>query len=148
MKMILRNLLLATLGASLAGCTGFDVFKDSSSAPAPTLVSEPLPTPPPISPVATNLSATQIKSLLTGKSWSWAGPKNSGVTLYASDGTSLVQVTGKGTTGGKWTARDGQLCESFSPAPFLPQGVPMACQAFSGSSGLYRVGQATFKLAS
>jgi Protein of unknown function (DUF995) len=93
-------------------------------------------------------TAAQIKSLLTGKSWNWKGPKNSGVTLYASDGTSLVEVTGKGTTQGKWDAKDGQLCESFSPAPFLPQGVPMTCQPFTGTAGNYMVGQATFTLAS
>jgi len=57
-------------------------------------------------------------------------------------------VTGKGTTQGKWEARDGQLCESFSPAPFLPQGVPMTCQPFTGTAGNYMVGQATFNLAS
>jgi hypothetical protein len=94
------------------------------------------------------LSAAQIKQLLIGKSWRWKGPNNSGVTLYAADGSSLVEVTGKGTTGGKWEAKDGQLCESFSPAPFLPQGVPMSCQPFTGTNGNYMVGQATFNLAS
>jgi hypothetical protein len=94
------------------------------------------------------LTAPQIKTLLAGKSWRWKGPKNSGVTLYASDGTSLVEVTGKGTTQGKWEARDGQLCESFAPAPFLPQGVPMTCQPFTGTAGNYMVGQANFTLAS
>jgi hypothetical protein len=149
MHMIFRTALVITTAASLSACTGFDVFKDSSSQPVQGIAPQPLPTPAPINPVpSTALSATQIKSLLAGKSWSWAGPKNSGVTLYASDGTSLVQVTGKGTTGGKWSVRDGQLCESFNPAPFIPQGVPNTCQTFSGAAGTYRVGQATFKLAS
>jgi hypothetical protein len=148
MTMILRAILVTSVAVGLSACTGFDVFKDSSSQPAPTLAPEPLPTAPPVNDAPTKLSAAQIKSLLTGKSWSWAGPKNSGVTLYASDGSSLVQVTGKGTTGGKWIAKDGQLCESFSPASFIPQGVPMSCQNFTGAAGNYQVGQARFKLAS
>jgi Protein of unknown function (DUF995) len=144
MKTMIRALLVLTAAASLSACASMNVFKDSNSEPAPTLAPEP--DQPPIAPTA--LSAAQIKSLLTGKSWKWTGPKNNGVTLYASDGSSLVEVTGKGTTGGKWIAKDGQLCESFSPATFIPQGVPMACQSFSGSAGVYRVGQATFTLAS
>lgn len=135
---------LLAAATGLGACSNMSLFKDSGSAPPPNAVGTGLATP--LAP--TSLTAVQIKALLTGKSWSWAGPKNSGVTLYASDGTSLVQVTGKGTTGGKWEAKDGQLCESFSPAAFIPQGVPMTCQPFTGTTGDYHVGQATFKLAS
>jgi Protein of unknown function (DUF995) len=135
---------LLALTLILAGCTNMNVFKDSSAPQVNDLAPEPAPAP--MAPV--NVSAAQIKTLLTGKSWRWTGPKNNGVTLYASDGTSLVEVAGKGTTGGKWTAKDGQLCESFSPAAFIPQGVPMTCQSFTSSGGKYRVGQATFALAS
>ncbi len=94
------------------------------------------------------MSATEIKSILSGKSWRFQGPNNTGTTLYAADGTSLVEVDGKGTTKGKWQAKDGQLCESFDPAPFLPGGVPMSCYPFSGSGGSYQAGKATFTLAS
>lgn len=93
------------------------------------------------------LSAADIRAALSGKSWRWSGPNNSGVTLYASDGTSLVEVTGKGTTTGTWSAKDGQLCEAFAPAPFLPKGVAMNCQPITGSGNVYQVGQATFTLA-
>ena len=72
---------------------------------------------------------------------------NNSVTLYASDGTSLVEVTGKGTTTGTWSAKDGQLCEAFAPAPFLPKGVALNCQPMTGSGNVYQVGQATFTLA-
>jgi hypothetical protein len=95
----------------------------------------------------TGLAAADIRNVLSGKSWRWSGPNNSGVTLYASDGTSLVEVTGKGTTTGTWMAKDGQLCESFAPAPFLPKGVAMNCQPITGSGNVYQVGQATFTLA-
>ena len=143
MKTTTNIVSLLAVALALSACASMNVFKDSNSSQSSM--------PPPVDPVPampTALNAVQIKALLSGKSWAWTGPKNSGVTLYASDGTSLVQVTGKGTTSGKWLAKDGQLCESFSPASFLPQGVPMACQTFSGTSGNYRVGQASFKLAS
>ena len=148
-KMKFIMMLASTL--ALGACSGMNVFKDSASpanipAPPPAALA---PDPASVAPATpTVISAAQIKTLMSGKSWAWTGPKNSGVTLYASDGTSLVQVNGKGTTSGKWTAKDGQLCESFSPASFLPQGVPLNCQPFSGGAGNYRVGQASFKIAS
>ena len=143
MNTTVKILFCASLTMALVGCSSFNVFKDSN--PPQTVEQQPL-APPTGNPGV--LSAAQIKQLLIGKSWRWKGPNNSGVTLYAADGSSLVEVTGKGTTGGKWEARDGQLCESFSPAPFLPQGVPMSCQPFTGSNGNFMVGQATFNLAS
>ena len=95
------------------------------------------------------LSAGEIKSILSGKSWRFTGPNNTGTTLYAADGTSLVEVDGKGTTKGKWQTQDGQLCESFDPAPFLPGGVPMSCYPFSATGdGSYQAGKAKFTLAS
>ena len=133
----------ATLALSLGACTSLNVFKDSTP---PATAPPPMATGPALSGVIT---ADQIKTLLAGKSWRWKGQK-AGVTLYASDGTSLVEITGSGTTQGKWEAKDGQLCESFAPAPFLPQGIPMTCQPFTTSPtpGTYMVGKATFSLAS
>ena len=96
------------------------------------------------------LSATEIRTILAGKSWRFQGPNNTGTTLYAADGSSLVEVDGKGTTKGKWMTKDGQLCESFDPAPFLPGGVPMSCYPFSRGSApeSYQAGKATFTVAS
>jgi hypothetical protein len=136
------SLVLAAL--ALSACSDMNLFKDSPP---------PEPTPPPVANIpspavpAGKLSAAQIKSALSGKSWKWAGPNNSGVTLYANDGSSLVEVTGKGTTTGKWVAKDGQLCESFAPAPFLPKGVPLTCQPMTGGGGNYKVGSTNFTLA-
>jgi hypothetical protein len=145
MNIVKPVLILAGLVA-LTGCTSMGIFKDSptttAAQPQPDIAAEPLMRTAP-----GTLSGAQIKQLLSGKSWKWSSPRNSGVTLYADDGSSLVEVTGKGTTTGKWTVKDGQLCESFSPAPFLPKGVPMTCQPFSGSGNVYTVGQATFTLA-
>ena len=132
----------------LSGCSSMNLFKDSAPEQA-AIATQPLAPPAGgVGAPAGALSSAQIKTVLSGKSWRWKGPKNSGVTLYASDGTSLVEVTGKGTTQGRWQTNDGQLCESFAPATFLPNGVPMACQPFSGGGGTYQVGTATFQLAS
>lgn len=136
------SMVLAAL--ALSACSDMNLFKDSPQEPAPA----PMPTERNMSTAPTgNLTASQIKAALSGKSWKWAGPNNSGVTLYANDGSSLVEVTGKGTTTGKWVAKDGQLCESFSPAPFLPKGVPLTCQPMTGGGGAYQVGSTTFTLA-
>jgi len=149
--------ILAT-SLSLEGCASMNLFKDDTPAAAPAAIAAPPVGAPNLAPglqapglqaAPGTLTAAQIKTLLTGKSWRWQGPKNGGVTLYASDGTSLVEVTGKGTTQGKWQVQDGQLCEQFAPASFLPQGSPMSCQPFTGgANGVYNVGPATFKLAS
>jgi hypothetical protein len=152
MKLFHLALVLAAAGA-LSGCTSMNLFKDdgaSQQASKPDLspdldatVDEPMvsATPPGV------LSAAQIRKALSGKSWKWTGSKFNGVTLYADDGSSLIEVTGKGTTTGKWQAKDGQLCESVAPAPFLPNGQPMTCRPMSGSGSTYKVGQATFTLA-
>lgn len=96
------------------------------------------------------LSATEIRTILAGKSWRFQGPNNTGTTLYAEDGSSLVEVDGKGRTKGKWMTKDGQLCESFDPAPpWLPGGVPMSCYSFApgATPGTYQAGKAVFSLA-
>jgi hypothetical protein len=122
----------ALLAAFLAGCAsaGRDDVADPGISAEPQ---EPQ-----------GMSAGQISKLLAGKSWRFKGPNNSGVTLYAEDGTSLVDVDGKGTTTGNWSAKDGLLCESFAPAPFIPKGVPESCYPFSGANGQYKAGKATF----
>lgn len=96
------------------------------------------------------MTAAEIRSTLAGKSWRFKGPNNTGTTLYAEDGSSLVEVDGKGTTKGKWTAKDGQLCESFNPAPWLPGGVPMSCYPFARGTapGSFQAGKAVFTQAS
>ncbi len=139
---------LAFASLLLTGCTSMNVFKDSPQTPPPADI-EPEETMQPkvVQRSTAGLSAAQINKALSGKSWKWQSPKNSGVTLYANDGSSLVEVTGKGTTTGKWLAKDGQLCEKFEPAPFLPAGSPMTCQPISGGGNTYKVGPATFTLA-
>jgi hypothetical protein len=122
------------VAAILAGCASgtTDPGGDASVAPA-------------------GLSASEIRTILAGKSWNFRGPNNTGTTLYAEDGTSLIEVSGKGTTKGRWKTEDGQLCESFDPAPpWLPGGVPMSCYPFSKGAepGTYQAGKAVFTAAS
>ena len=122
--------LLVLAGAGLAGCTTGGNSTDLASGPQV-------------------IPAGEITTILSGKSWRFTGPNNTGTTLYAADGTSLVEVTGKGKTKGAWRTEDGKLCESFEPAPFLPGGVPMSCYSFSRGTApnTYQVGKATFTLA-
>lgn len=127
------RILVMCLGAALlAGCS--TTSTDSGGEP----------------PASTALSAAEIRAILAGKSWNFKGPNNTGTTLYAADGSSLVEVDGKGTTRGRWETRDGQLCESFDPAPFLPGGVPMSCYPFApgATPGTYQAGKAIFTAAS
>jgi glucose/arabinose dehydrogenase len=149
MTMMLKSAVsLSLAGLLLAGCSSMNLFKDDPAPAAQTVDLAPEePLEPLAAPASKGLTAAQINKALSGKSWKWKGPNNGGVTLFANDGSSLVEVTGKGTTTGKWLAKDGQLCEKFEPAPFLPKGVPMTCQPITGGGNTYKVGQATFTLA-
>ena len=126
---------LAVVGLLLAGCAA------GGGGGSSTAVENTAPQ---------GLSAAEIRTTLSGRSWRFKGPNNTGTTLYAADGTSLVEVDGKGTTKGKWMTKDGQLCESFDPAPWLPGGVPMSCYPFARGSapGSYQAGKAVFTQAS
>ena len=143
---------LIVVGVTLTGCSSMGVFKDSpeSSAAVPAAKTESfepeLESAAPAAPKG-QLSASQIRKIISGKSWKWTSPKFNGVTLYADDGSALIEVTGKGTTTGKWRAENGKLCESTAPAPFLPEGSAEKCRPMSGSGNTYSVGQATFTLA-
>ncbi len=136
-KMIDGRLLgsLAVVGLLVAGCSSTGGTGGSSSS---------------LNQAPQGLSASEIRTTLSGRSWRFQGPNNTGTTLYADDGTSLVEVDGKGTTKGKWTTKDGQLCESFDPAPWLPGGVPMSCYPFArgAAPGSYQAGKAVFTQAS
>jgi Protein of unknown function (DUF995) len=136
MGLNMRHIAVLCVGITLAGCASGGMFGSRRAE-----------TPPPTDVEPAAMTAAEIKRAISGKSWRWTSPKNSGVTLYASDGTSLVQVDGKGNTTGKWQVKDGYLCESFAPATFMPQGVAMSCQPITGSGNSFRVGQADFTLA-
>ena len=126
---------LALLAVALAGCSG---FPGSSKSTAMDVAPQ-------------GMTAAEIRSTLAGKSWRWKGPNNTGTTLYANDGSSLMEVDGKGKVKGKWMTKDGQLCESFAAAPpWLPSDIPMSCLPFSrgATPNTYQNGKALFSLAS
>jgi len=127
-----RIVAMGAVAAVLAACTGGSNYGNNSNL-----------TPQ-------GLSAGEIHTILAGRTWNFRGPNNTGTTLYAEDGSSLVEVDGKGRTKGHWMTKDGQLCESFEPAPFLPGGVPMSCYPFSRGTepGTYQAGKAVFTAAS
>ena len=125
---------LALLALALAGCSGFPGGDKASTTDVPAV-----------------MTAAEIRTTLAGRSWRFQGPNNTGTTLYAEDGTSLVEVDGKGKTKGKWMTKDGQLCESFDPSPpWLPGGVPMSCYPFSRGAqpDTFQAGKAVFTVAS
>jgi glucose/arabinose dehydrogenase len=150
--MMKKAFILSLTCVFLAGCSSMNLFKDDAppaaepDAPAADLAPEE-PIESQTARTAGGLSAADINKALAGKSWNWKAPKNSGVTLYANDGSSLIEVAGKGTTTGKWLAKDGQLCEKFEPASFLPKGQPMTCRSISGGGSAFQVGDASFTLA-
>ena len=126
---------LALLAVALAGCSGFPGSSKSTSMDV----------------APQGMTAAEIRSTRAGKSGRFQGPNHTGTTLYADDGSSLVEVDGKGKTKGKWMTKDGQLCESFDPSPpWLPGGVPMSCYPFSrgATPNTYQAGKAVFSLAS
>jgi len=126
---------VALVALAVAGCSGMPGSDKSTSMETP----------------AAGMTAAEIRTTLSGRSWRFKGPNNTGTTLYAEDGTSLVEVDGKGKTKGKWMTKDGQLCESFDPSPpWLPGGVPMSCYPFSRATApnTYQAGKAVFSLAS
>jgi hypothetical protein len=94
---------------------------------------------------STAMSAAEIQTALTegGKSFTYSGAGTKGTILYAANGTSLYTEDGKGTGTGKWRAADGQLCQSFDPASFLPGGRPETCTSFARSGSGYAAGPIT-----
>lgn len=157
MTMTIKTLATLSLTAALlAGCASMNVFKDDSSPP-PAIENDLAPdddanltldnsSSQKSKPTASGVKAAEITKALAGKSWKWSSDRVSGVTLYANDGSSLVEVTGKGTTTGNWVAKDGQLCEKLSPAPFLPKGKDEVCNPVTKIADGYQVGPAKFTL--
>jgi hypothetical protein len=157
MTMTLKTLASLSIAATLlAGCTSMNIFKDDSSAPQ---VND-LPPEEPIMDApaarAPGMSPSQVSKALSGKSWKWSAPNFSGVTLFANDGSSLIELKKQGslapvTTTGRWRTQQGaqqvELCESINAAPpVLNNKVPETCKPVSGGGNQFKVGSATFVL--
>ncbi len=154
MTMTLKTLAtLTTAALLLAGCSSMNVFKDDSPPPpANDLAPEEPEMQAPAASAPSGVSAAQISKKISGKSWKWSSQNYSGVTLYANDGSSLIELKGKTslapvTTTGRWKARDGELCESVKAAPpVLTADVKEACKPFISTGNSFTVGSATFVL--
>ena len=86
------------------------------------------------------MDAGEISSALGGKTFAYEGGGMKGTIIYAADGSSLYTEDGKGNGTGKWRAKDGQLCQSFDPADFLPSGRSETCASFARSANGYAAG--------
>lgn len=86
------------------------------------------------------LRADEIRAALGGKTFAYTGGGASGTIIYAEDGTSLYTEDGKGNGTGRWSARNGQLCQSLDPTSFLPSGRSESCASFSRSGNSFMAG--------
>lgn len=156
-RMIMTIKTLATLATAailLSGCTNMNVFKDDNPAPSTAMNDLPPEEPPMMESQQRRggVPASQISQKISGKSWKWSSKNYSGVTLYANDGSSLIELKGKGaltpvTTTGRWRAANGELCESVKAAPpVLTSDVKEACKPFSNTGSGFMVGSANFVL--
>jgi hypothetical protein len=89
------------------------------------------------------MGASEISSALGGKTFAYDGAGTKGTIIYAADGTSLYTEDGKGNGTGRWAAKDGQLCQSFDPTTFLPNGRSETCTNFARSGMGYAAGPVT-----
>jgi hypothetical protein len=148
---------LAVAATLLSGCSSMNVFKDDASTIPPS--ADLAPEEPPLVESQQRIGgvpASQISQKIAGKSWKWKAKNYSGVTLYANDGSSLIEVkntsnpgnvVGPATTTGKWRASNGQLCESIKATPpVLMTDVKEACKPFTSTGSGFTVGSATFVL--
>ena len=154
--MIMTMKTLSTLAVAailLSGCASMNVFKDDTSPVPPS--ADLAPEEPPLiqSQVAlAGTPASQISKKIAGKSWKWSSPNYSGVTLYANDGSSLIELKDKSsrapvTTTGRWRAENGKLCESIKAAPpILTTKVDEVCKPFTNNGNAFTVGKANFAL--
>ena len=63
------------------------------------------------------LSAGEISSAITGKTFQYTRPDGNGFITYSADGTFSYQDDAKGAGKGKWSASNGQFCETYGAAP-------------------------------
>jgi hypothetical protein len=154
MIMTMKTLsILAFAATFLSGCSSMNVFKDDASTPPPSVDLAPEEPPMVESPQKIGgVPASQISKKIAGKSWKWSSPNYSGVTLYANDGSSLIELKSKGaltpvTTTGRWDAQSGELCESVKAAPpVLVKNVERVCKPFANNGSGFTVGSAKFVL--
>jgi hypothetical protein len=64
-----------------------------------------------------NLSASEIKSRISGKTFQYTRKDGNGFVTYNADGSFEFQDDTRGSGTGSWTASGEQYCETFGTAP-------------------------------
>jgi hypothetical protein len=80
------------------------------------------------------LSADEIRSTLTGKTWQYTRADSSGFVTYKAAGSLNYQDDEKGVGRGTWSAVEGQLCQSIA-------GQPTECSDFKSTGDAYHAGR-------
>jgi len=83
------------------------------------------------------LTAEEILSTVSGKTFQYTRGDGTGMITFNSDGTSAIQDDVKGSQTGTWSANNGELCESLA-------GAPMKCGAFKSTGDAYFSGKDRF----
>lgn len=119
----IRTLTIIGLGLALAACStgpsGVRITNGGSSAT----------TDKPVEPIH-NLSADQIRSAISGKTFQYTRSDGNGFITYNADGTFSYQDDAKGGGTGTWSATGSQFCESFN-------GAPQDCGDFKNTGDAY-----------
>jgi hypothetical protein len=129
-----RWALVVGVALLVAGCSsspdksGIKFLSGGSSQP--TAASSNAVAPQPVR----MLSAEEIRSTLTGKTWQYTRADSSGFVTYNADGSLNYQDDEKGEGRGTWSAVEGQLCQSIA-------GQPTACSDFKSTGDAYHAGR-------
>jgi hypothetical protein len=116
----IASLLLAAL--TLAACNTGGAkgvrFVDGKSAPAQA---EPIH----------NLTAAEIQTAISGKTFQYTRPDGNGFVTYNADGTFTFQDDAKGAGTGRWLVNGDRFCEAFGA------GAPTDCGEFKATGDAY-----------
>lgn len=78
-----------------------------------------------------NLSASDIKSRIAGKSFQYTRKDGNGFVVYNADGTMDITDDTRGSMTGTWTASGEQYCETFG------EGAAQECGVFKTTGDAY-----------
>ncbi len=109
-----ENLKPSTLSLALAMAT---LLAACNSGPQGVRFLNESSTAKPVAEPIRALTADEISSAITGKTFQYTRADGNGFITYAADGTFEFQDDVKGAGKGTWSASSGQFCESYAGAP-------------------------------
>jgi hypothetical protein len=127
-----RAISVACACVALAACS---TGSRTDLAPEPVVQEDlqPLPTGP--------LTASQIKTALSEKTFRYSSGDRKGTVTYYGDGTFSYEEDGKGAGTGVWQPSDGKLCEARDPTTFLPKGTSSTCNPIASDGSVFTAGK-------